>query len=357
MKSVFQINTVYQLFITINMRLHNMPEGECDLIVTDHTPALITYIEGLKESHLFNKVFYVKSLKFNKWFWGIHNDNKDKIFYDAENVLNGVLERAEIDYSKYDFIYLANLDAYSKFVYHVYTHLKIRLIEDGASICTNDWKSACEKWNYIEGFNKVYENVDKLYLYSPELMCIDLGYKMERLPKISLNNAEIIRVYNRIFSYDTSFRFPKFVFLEEPFAADNIKNNDLELMTMISKQVGYDNFFIKTHPRNIENRSKKLGIGKQKETPWPFELMLMNNMKENITYITIDSGALISTRAVFEEDVKTMFLYKIVKGDTRNIAKQEFVQYMDKFCKLYKSRNLLVPYSEYEMEKMLICLK
>ena len=59
-------------------------------------------------------------------------------------------------------------------------------------------------------------------------------------------------------------------------------------------------------------------------------------MKENITYITIDSGALISTRAVFEEDVKTMFLYKIVKGDTRNIAKQEFVQYMDKFCKLYK---------------------
>ncbi len=357
MKSVFQINTVYQLFITINMRLHNIPCGQSDLIVTDHTPALITYIEGLKRSNLFENVFYVKSLEFNKWFWSIHNDNKDKAFYDAENALDRVLTDTGINYNNYDYIYLANLDAYSKFVYKVYNQLKICLIEDGASICTNDWKKACEKWNYIKGFNQVYEDIEKLYLYSPELMCVNLGYKMEKLPKIPKDNAEILELYNNIFSYDTSFKFPKFVFLEEPFAADNIKNNDLELMAIISEQVGYDNFFIKTHPRNIENRSQKLGLGKQGETPWPFELMLMNNMKEDITYITIDSGALISTRAIFEEDVKTMFLYKIVKGDTRNIAKKEFIQYMDKFCELYKSKNLLVPYSEYEFKEMLMCLK
>lgn len=357
MKSVFQINTVYQLFITINMRLHNIPSGEVDLIVTDHTPVLRTYIEGLKKSHLFKNIFFVKSLEFNNWFWQIHNDNKDKTFYDAENALKRVYSDPQIDYSKYENIYLANLDAYSKFVYHVYSHLNIYLIEDGASICTNDWKRACERWNYIKDFNKVYEDVKKLYLYSPELMCVNLEYEMEKLPKIPQNDGDVIRIYNKIFSYDTSFKFPKFVFLEEPFAADKIQNNDLELMAMISKQVGYDNFFIKTHPRNIENRSKKLGLGKQKETPWPFELMLMNNMKDDITYITIDSGALISTRAIFQEDVKTMFLYKIVKGDTRNIAKQEFIQYMDKFCELYKSKNLLVPYSEYEMEKMLMCLK
>ena len=357
MKSVFQVNTVYQLFITINMRLHNIPTGEVDLVVTDHTPSLATYIDGLKESHLFSKIYYVKSLEFNRWFWGQNNDNKDKIFYEAEKALGRVFSEPKIDYSKYQFIYLANLDAYSKFVYRVYPNLQIRLIEDGASVCTNDWKRACERWNYIEGFNKVYDDVDKLYLYTPELMFVNLGYEMEKLPKVPQNDVEIIKLYNKIFSYDVSFKFPKFVFLEEPFAADNIKNNDLELMAMISQNVGYENFFIKTHPRNIENRSKKLGLGIQKETPWPFELMLMNNMNEDVTYITIDSGALISTRAIFEKDIKTMFLYKIVKGDTRNIAKQEFIQYMDKFCDIYKSKNLFVPYSEYEMEKMLLCLK
>lgn len=356
MKSVFQINTVYQLFITVNMRLHNIPEGDVDIIVTDHTPALRGYVSGLQKSGLFENVFYLESLVFNQRFWGVHNDNKVEFYMNANEELRTVFSEPYINYKDYDNLFVANLDAYTKFIYNQYPHLKIYLIEDGASICTNDWRGATLKWNYIPGFNKVYDNVEKLYLYSPELMCVDLGYSMQKLPLINQDDNEVITLYNQIFNYDESFEFPDFVFLEEPFVADNIKNNDLELMRIISEEVGYDNFFIKAHPRNTINRSAQLGLAKQANTPWPFELMLMNNANKNTTFITIDSGALISTRAVFKNDVKTMFLYKIVKGPTRNIASKEFIEYMDKFCELYKSKNLLVPQTNDEFRIMLRCL-
>lgn len=339
------------------MRLHNIPEGEVDIIVTDHTPVLANYVDNLEKCGLFHQVFYVESLVFNREFWTTHNDNKAEFFYDSKNKLKKVCSIPQIDYSQYDNLYVANLDAYTKFVYRENNKLKIYLIEDGASVCTNDWRKATLKWNYIEGFNQVYDKIENLYLYTPELMCIDLGYKMTKLPGIDQNDKQVVTLYNKIFNYDSSFSFPKFVFLEEPFYADKIKNNDLELMKIISDEVGYNNFFIKSHPRNGVNRAKKLGLAQQAETPWPFELMLMNSRKKDGVYITVDSGSLISTRAIFEQDVKTIFLYKIIKGPTRNIAVKEFETYMDKFCENYKSKNLLVPQNIDELKMMLNCLK
>ncbi len=357
MKSVFQINTVYQLMISINMCIHHIPDGEVDIIVTDHTPILKEYMDTLKNCGLFNQVFYVESLAFNNRFWKIHNDNKPDFFYNSKRELSQTLMEAQIDYSEYQTLYVANLDAYSKFIYREYPHLIINLIEDGASVCTNDWKTVTLKWNYIKDFNKVYDNIERLYLYTPELMCINLGYSMVKLPKIDADNAKDLELYNYIFKYDHSFSYPRFVFLEEPFVADNLKNNDLELMTIIFKEVGYENFFVKTHPRNTENRSKALGIAQQRETPWPFELILLNNIKSDSIYITVNSGALISTRVLLHQDLKTMFLYKIIKGPTHKVACEEFINYMDKFCQKYSSKNLLVPRSYNEFKTMLRILK
>ena len=357
MKSIFQINTVYQLFITINMRLHNIPQGTADLIVTDHTPVLRNYIENLSKCGLFSCVFYVESLVFNQQFWKIHNDDKAEFFYNSFYKLQNVVSIPQIHYKEYENLYVANLDAYTKFVYKENPHLNIYLIEDGAAVCTSNWKETTKRWDYIKGFNEVYDNVSGLWLYTPDLMCVDLGYEMYQLPKIDRNQKEVLEVYNRIFSYNTKWKFPKFVFLEEPFYADNIINNDLELMKIISDEVGYENFFIKTHPRNLYNRSFALGLAQQKDTPWPFELMYMNSIHDYTVYITVDSGALISTRAIFENDNVTMFLHKIIKGPTRNFGNKEFKEYMNKFYEKYKSKNLLIPETDDEFRIMLKCLK
>lgn len=343
--------------ISINMCLHHIPDGDVDIIVTDHTPVLQEYIDTLRNCGMFQKVFYVESLSFNNRFWQVDNCYKADFFYDSKRELSKTLTKAQVDYSEYQVLYVANLDAYSKFIHREYPGLAINLIEDGASVCTNDWRAVTLKWNYIKDFNKVYDSVEKLYLYTPDLMCVSLGYPMVKLPEINAENPAVLDLYNYVFKYDNYFSYPQFVFLEEPFEADNLKNNDLELMGIISEEVGYENFFIKTHPRNIKNRSKILGIGKQKETPWPFELILMNNIHSESTYITVTSGALISTRVLFHQDVKTMFLYKIINGPTHKIACKEFSDYMDKFCSKYASKNLLIPRSNNELRAMLNILK
>ena len=79
MKTLFIVNTVYQLMMAINMRMHNIPNNESDLVVSDHTQSLKDYIENLKKSNLFSNVFYHESLNFNKYFWAIPNNKKENI--------------------------------------------------------------------------------------------------------------------------------------------------------------------------------------------------------------------------------------------------------------------------------------
>ena len=64
------------MFITINMRLNGLPEGKVDLVVSDHTPILKSYITNLADSGLFENIYYIKSLEFNNYFWGVPNEKK-----------------------------------------------------------------------------------------------------------------------------------------------------------------------------------------------------------------------------------------------------------------------------------------
>ena len=78
MKTLLVINTVYQLFITINMRVKGLPQEDVDIAVSDHTPMIKDYMENLKESGLFNEVFYIESLVFDKYFWAL-SDKKSLV--------------------------------------------------------------------------------------------------------------------------------------------------------------------------------------------------------------------------------------------------------------------------------------
>ena len=172
MKSLIQVNTVYQLFIMINMRLHKEPEGIVDIALSDHTPVLKEYIPGLKESGLFRNVYYMESLKFNNRFWKTKNNNKAALYNHAKKSIAQTLEESKIFYPQYDYLYIANLDAYTKFLHKVFPDLKIIQFEDGAATCSTDWKTISSGWDYIKGFNSIYDAVEGLYLYSPQFFLI-----------------------------------------------------------------------------------------------------------------------------------------------------------------------------------------
>ena len=349
MRAVFQINTVYQLFIAINMCLHHIPDGIIDIIVSDHTPALKKFIPTLKNSGLFHQVFWVESLVFNHYFWGIPNNQKAEVFYNT-NALKRVKIEPACDYSQYDALYTANLDAYTKFLHKAYPRMSIYQIEDGASVCSTNWKAISSKWNYIDGFNNIYDDVKNLYLYSPEFMRFQYPAPLKKLPNIA-KTKEVIDLYNYIFQY-IPIEFPRFVFIEQSFQADNIKNNDLDFLYSTFDIVGYQNLYVKPHPRNTVNRPFFYGLCASKDDSVPFELMLLNNKRDDVVYITVDSGSLISTRVIFEENVMTIFLYNAIIGKSHIHGADDFFHYMEQFVEYYQSPKLLVPGSleEYKCE-------
>lgn len=357
MNTLFQVNTLYQLMIVINMRYNGMPYNNADLIITDHTPALRDMIQKIKETKLFGKVYYVESLVFNNYFWSIENKDKPLSFYQAEIELNKIVKSDISIYKNYEELYVANLDAYTKFIYSIYPKLKISLFEDGAGTCTSDWKMITAKWDYIKGFNRIYYDLEKIYMYTPELLQYDLGHDVTKLPPINGADKKLVEILNTAFDYDINFNLPKFVFAEEPFQIDNISNNDIEIIEKISEIVGYNNLFIKTHPRNTINRTKELGLGKQAETPWPFELILLNNENSDNVFLTVTSGSLISARAVLGISPTTVFLYNVIKGQTHNHGEKEFKDFLDAYFLMYKDKNLVAPKSMRELEILLKLLK
>ena len=245
-----------------------------------------------------------------------------------------------------------------KFVHKTYTHLNFYIIEDGAGVCVSDWKTVSEKWNYIRGFNKIYDDVKGLYLYTPDLMCVELGYEMHVLPKVDKDDPKLVAFYNKIFDYDADYKFPDFVFVEQSFPVDRIKNNDFDFMRSTSNIVGYENLFIKIHPRNRTNRSFSYGLSKPIECAWPFEVMLLNCNDEKKTFITVNSGSLISSRVLFQQEIRTIFLYKAVTGAIHYPHSTKiFTEYMDKFAEKYKSTNLIVPQTLEQYEDILMLIK
>ncbi len=348
MKILF-VNTVYQLFLVINMRMQNVVEGDADLVISNHTPSLKQYIESLSSSGLFRRIFYVESLGLVKSFWRVPDEDKPKAF----EKLGYDFQKGEIDFTQYDILYTANFSAYINAIYYAYPHLDVYFYEDGASVCAVDWRKSFNKYTYVRGFMDIFDHVSGVYLNSPELMCVDLGWPLIALPKIDKSSSQVCQTYNSIFHYDGSFHFPPFVFVEQSFPVDNVINNDLEFMQATCDIVGYDNFLVKTHPRNTVNRSFETGCSRKVDCVLPFELLLLNSHPDKTVFITVSSTSLISPWVLFGEKPRTILLYKAVSGGINIAAIDQYDIYLDKFSEKYQCRELMIPKSMNEYKKIL----
>lgn len=346
---IFFVNTVYQLFLVINMKLQNVVEGEADLVVSNHTPSLKQYLSNLKNSGLFRKLFYKDSLSIVTNFWQATEADKREAFYKIERDC----KKGEIDFTEYDALYTANFSVYINAIYYSFPHMSVYFYEDGASVCAVDWRKSFSKYSYIHGFMSIFDHISGVYLNSPELMSVDLGWPLIQLPKIEKSDTQVRKIYNSIFQYDGSFHFPPFVFVEQSFQVDNVTNNDLDFMQAACDIVGYDNFLVKAHPRNTVNRPFETGCSRKIECVLPFELLLLNSQPDETVFITVSSTSLISPWVLFGEKPRTILLYKAVTGGINISAIDQYDVYLDRFVKKYQCRELMVPQSMNEYRKML----
>ena len=224
--------------------------------------------------------------------------------------------------------------------------MQFTVFEDGAGTCAMNPKEKLKRFNFINGFNDIYDEVKALYIYSPDLMCVELGWPIHVLPKIQNAKKEVVEKFNFVFGFDAkSVNLPQVVFAEQAFQVDKIANNDMDFMQATYDVVGFDNLYIKTHPRNTVNRPYIQGLTKQEDLKIPFELLLLNCDTSKTIFVTVSSGSLISPWVIFDQKLTTIFLYKAIKGGINLPAVDKFQMYLDKFVEKYACKNLYIPNS------------
>ena len=79
-KVLLVVNSVYQLFTAVHMKRSILAKKEADLLVTDVTSVLHTYIPRLKETGLFAQVIFGKTKEWNQKYAAAKGGTLDEAF-------------------------------------------------------------------------------------------------------------------------------------------------------------------------------------------------------------------------------------------------------------------------------------
>lgn len=346
MKDLFICNTPYQLFNAVNLVCNKFQEKESrpDIIVSNHSK-VSEYEENLRQSELFENVYYAQTLELSRSFYFFKDKKKHSALMNPQKVLSSILN---INYCQYDRIFFANIEGYVNLIFrYVITQREDVLFEyyeDGWTSYTMNLSvyaySPYEKYFYETLHNKILQkSIDHIWLYKPDLFCAnqsDSG-KLKEIPQISIGDIKFKECVNQIFDYKDALEYSKEnIFLEEAFSEDGYKNNDLELARAVCNFVGKQNFLLKRHPRLKADRWQNLGITTNTDVKIPWEVLILNNDFSAKKIFTVSSNACMTPQLVFGITIPVFYLKKALKGGlSQTYQKREVDIFVSKFIEQY----------------------
>lgn len=344
-------NSVYQLLTAIHIKNALLPGQEADILVTDATPALQSYLPRLRETGLFHRVIRGLTAAINRQY-GAKIEKINEAFQNAGSLLRWALSDELAEYAQ---VYFANFDLFTRMLAaRLGENCAFTGFEDGfSSYVINFLREDRAPVNRHPAGIKIKEKLHKMLLYEPRLAMRGDGLPNLPLPKIPRRDPGLRELYNYVFDYKPLQEGADFIFLEQSFAADGIKSNDLDLMKECQQAVGPGRFLVKPHPRNPENRPFALGLSRKYASAAPWELTLMNEDVQNKTLITVCSNAALTGRIVFGLDLNTVMLYRLFQGKV--LWKEDAVlwRYLLKFRRQFAGGNYYVPQTVYELRNIL----
>ncbi len=340
------VNTIYQLFVVINLKNTYLKDDKVDIILTNNTPSLETIYKKNVLEKIFNKVMFLK--KFQK-------SNKlklvrifDKIFRPEE-----IVKSLKDDLDVYDdYFYFNNNDLFEetlKLLVKRNKNLKLHIFEDGLISYIRKPLSISLKTRLICRFVYHYiikmKNID-VYIFKPEYK----AYKEEMNVK-PIKFSDNISFINEVFGYKECNIKEKYIFFEECLEFIEDKEEYYNLIDQIAQTVGYDNFIIKRHPRNVSELSNiKIKI---LDLDYAWELYCINNDISNKTLITLSSSACTNAAMFFDKNgAKMVMCYKIIKSKIEAMKERYFNDYMYNLKE--KSNNFYIPSNREELIDILI---
>lgn len=137
-KVLLVVNSVYQLFTAVHMKRSILAKKEADLLVTDVTSVLHTYIPRLKETGLFAQVIFGKTKEWNQKYAAAKGGTLDEGFQNASHTLRWMLNEELADYSE---VYFSNFDPFIRMLACQFDRPSCEFIwyEDGFSTYVIDY--------------------------------------------------------------------------------------------------------------------------------------------------------------------------------------------------------------------------
>ncbi len=227
------VNTPFQLFNAINLRLNVLEESDMvDIVLSDHSK-VSNYYESLQNEKIFNNVYSAKTLKLARKFYFLKDKKKEKVLTKPQKILSKILK---INYKMYDKIFFANIDGFAKVLFReaFQTETRFCYFEDGFASYILDFAnygiSPYEKYfNEVLNEEIIQKNISEIWVYQPDLFSgtAQEGCNICKIPNIDKTDSTIKNLFNRVFKYKEQKEYSiNNIFLEEAFCEDGFVNND-----------------------------------------------------------------------------------------------------------------------------------
>lgn len=373
MKSLFIVDTLFQIITLVNMRIHMNEFEKVDLLITVNGKEADSIINRLNKTGLFGNVyrFTQDRMKITRMFdrynpvtWKCY---KRKLRF----ILSGKKERGFLfsngfTFDKYDNIYFGSPHMIS---YLQKIKVPLYLFDEGY-------------FSYTDLPHETDLFFEKIFLYEPELAEYYEEHKdrIFSIPKLSYEDKEIRKWLNYIFDYDnTAYSIPSecVIFFAQPLVvppfyyrfipkvvAKRVRGfkkhisweKPLEELRKALETIAikHKNCVVKLHPLAIKQDLNILYFKESGYVPLPglmipWEMILLNEDFRHIKLVTNYSTAITSSYIYFDgdrTDIKSYFLYPLLNSAFLSVMPHGVDETQLKLIKRLVSRYAHVNYSD-----------
>jgi len=372
-KILIGVDSVFQFVIASNLRLTIYENDIVDLIIYKSFLSAPDLFSRVKNLCVFRNVFladtsltrcgkkysfFEKLPKFFIYLYSLAAPNK---------VLKKIIGKELIE--EYDEFLFNGYGALPECIfnscYKINTKIVCHRFEDGYSsyfTIYNSKKNIIRR--SIESFSSIMFNrknidsyVSSFYFQEPEMVMSNLPYDVVGAPKFGRHNKKLVDFLNKAFNYSPKEEsVMKFFFFEDGrmfFESDT--NEEVEIVSLISKYIDPTSIVVKLHPRTKINRFKDLGVDVMNASAVPWEVIQLNHDYGGCIFITITSSPIFSSDIYFGDKCYKILLYKCLKTPPSSID-AKFEAYVQKYKERFGSDYLFIPESYDELKSILMKL-
>ncbi len=352
-RTLFLVNTPYQLMVVVNLATNVYGECENDVIISNRIAGYEDLARRLEKEDVFNKVYRIRL------------NNICPQFKKRVAIKNVLINPFVYITKQYNFFLFANLNYDVSCLYRALkknnSHIKLFMFEDGFASYSSYYQDMLEMYqakgkdvfkrpiHYI--LNCAFRHIEGMYVFEPDFMSYRPSFPVIQMKNINATENKLVNLYNSIFDYnpDVDNYDKKIIFFEESYYADGYDIDDIGEVEKIASIVGKENIFIKIHPRNPNNRFKEMGYMTNKNTAIPWEVIAMNLDLTNKILISIASVSVFVPATMLGKKYKGILLMKNIKDDSA--LKKNITNLYETICEMYD--NIYIVKSDFELKKIL----